>query len=129
MEKKGPCMHRPSKSVGRFCSSVVLYHSFARFAIAGKTKNSPRQSEEADCLGPFPNVPKENWNELFLQIVYSFACLQSRGVNAMPKKKRRTDGRMEIKRKMPDGKVRHFLGRHRPSRACAVDGQVGDLEH
>ena len=28
----------------------------------------------------------------------------------MPKKKRRTDGRMEIKRKMPDGKVRHFLG-------------------
>lgn len=29
----------------------------------------------------------------------------------MPKKKRRADGRMEIKRKMPDGKVRHFLGR------------------
>ena len=28
----------------------------------------------------------------------------------MPKKKRRADGRMEIKRKMPDGKVRHFLG-------------------
>ena len=26
------------------------------------------------------------------------------------KKKRRADGRMEIKRKMPDGKVRHFLG-------------------
>ena len=29
----------------------------------------------------------------------------------MPKKKRRADGRMEIKRKMPDGKCRHFLGR------------------
>lgn len=29
----------------------------------------------------------------------------------MPKKKRRADGRMEIKRKMPDGSVRHFLGR------------------
>lgn len=29
----------------------------------------------------------------------------------MPKKKRRADGRMEIKRKMPDGKFRHFLGR------------------
>lgn len=28
----------------------------------------------------------------------------------MAKKKRRADGRMEIKRKMPDGKVRHFLG-------------------
>ena len=29
----------------------------------------------------------------------------------MPKKKRRADGRMEIKRKMPDGSVRHFLGK------------------
>ena len=29
----------------------------------------------------------------------------------MAKKKRRADGRMEIKRKMPDGKFRHFLGR------------------
>lgn len=29
----------------------------------------------------------------------------------MAKKKRRADGRMEIKRKMPDGSVRHFLGR------------------
>lgn len=28
----------------------------------------------------------------------------------MPKKKRRSDGRMEIKRKMPDGKTRHFMG-------------------
>ena len=28
----------------------------------------------------------------------------------MPKKKRRSDGRMEIKRKMPDGKLRHFMG-------------------
>ena len=28
----------------------------------------------------------------------------------MAKKKLRADGRMEIKRKMPDGKVRHFLG-------------------
>lgn len=28
----------------------------------------------------------------------------------MARKKRRADGRMEIKRKMPDGKVRHFLG-------------------
>ena len=29
----------------------------------------------------------------------------------MAKKKRRADGRMEIKRKMPDGSVRHFLGK------------------
>ena len=29
----------------------------------------------------------------------------------MAKRKRRADGRMEIKRKMPDGSVRHFLGK------------------
>ena len=44
----------------------------------------------------------------------------------MPKKKRRTDGRMEIKRKMPDGKVRHFLGQ--TAKECEDKSRCSDQE-